>query len=71
MNRDVARQLLLLVNDKEMMDRLMVYASARIEGLRGQLEISKDQDRIREIQGSIQELRRFATLRDEAIRGAE
>ena len=71
MNRDVARQLLLLVNDKEMMDRLMAYALARIEGLRGQLEISKDQDRIREIQGSIQELRRFATLRDEAIRGAE
>ena len=71
MNRDVARQLLLLVNDKEMMDRLMVYALARIEGLRGQLEISKDQDRIREIQGSIEELRRFATLRDEAIRGAE
>ena len=71
MNRDVARQLLLLVNDKEMMDRLTVYALARIEGLRGQLEISKDQDRIREIQGSIQELRRFATLRDEAIRGAE
>ena len=71
MNRDVARQLLLLVNDKEMMDRLTVYALARIEGLRGQLEISKDQDRIREIQGSIAELRRFATLRDEAIRGAE
>ena len=71
MNRDVARQLLLLVNDKEMMDRLQSYALARIEGLRGQLEISKDQDRIREIQGSIQELRRFSTLRDEAIRGAE
>jgi hypothetical protein len=71
MNRDLARQLLLLVNDKEMMDRLQSYAAARIEGLRGQLEISKDHERIREIQGSIQELRRFATLRDEAIRGAE
>lgn len=71
MNRDLYRQLLLLVNDKQMMDRLNLYVAARIEVLRSQLETAKDADRVREIQGSILELRRFLSLRDEAIRGAD
>lgn len=70
MNKDLYRQLLLLVNDKDMMDRLLVYVGNRIETLRTQLETTRDADRIREIQGSILELRRFYTLRDETLKGS-
>jgi hypothetical protein len=43
----------------------------RIEQHRNNLEKQKDRDRILEIQGAIAELRRFTTLRDEVIKGAE
>jgi hypothetical protein len=53
------------------MERLDAYAENRIQQHRDNLEKEKDHDRILEIQGAIRELRRFATLRDEAIKGAE
>jgi len=71
MDRDLCRLLLLLVNEKDNMDRLRAYAEARIEQHRSNLEKQKDRDRILEIQGAIAELRRLATLRDEVIKGAE
>jgi hypothetical protein len=71
MDRDLCRFILLLVNDKDQMDRLQAYAASRIEGHRSNLEKTKDRDRILEIQGAIAELRRLSTLRDEVIKGAE
>ena len=65
------RSLLPLVNDKDQMDRLSEYALKRINQHRDHLEKEKDRDRILEIQGAIRELRRFSTLRDEVIKGAE
>jgi hypothetical protein len=65
------RSLLPLVNDKDQMDRLSEYALNRINQHRDHLEKEKDRDRVLEIQGAIRELRRFATLRDEVIKGAE
>ena len=65
------RRLLIAVNDPTFMPLMLEYVDERIEVLRSQLETSKDLDRVREIQGSIHELRRFKTLRDEVIKGAE
>lgn len=71
MDRDLSRFLLLLVNEKDHMDRLQAYAKHRIEQHRDNLEKQKDRDRILEIQGAIAELHRIATLREEVIKGAE
>ena len=71
MDKSFYRLLLPLVNNKEQMDLLYDYAAARIEGLRDLLEKQKDPQRILEVQGAITELRRFKTLRDEVIKGAE
>ena len=53
------------------MDLLNEYVSARISHYHQQLENTKDHQRVLEIQGAISELRRFKTIRDEAIKGAE
>jgi len=71
MDKSFYRLLLPLVNNKEQMDLLHDYAAARIEGFRDLLEKQKDPQRILEVQGAIAELRRFKTLRDEVIKGAE
>jgi hypothetical protein len=71
MNKDFYRSLLPLVNDKDHFDILIGYADQRIEVLRTLLETCKDPSRILEIQGSITELRRIATLRHETLKGAE
>lgn len=71
MDRDFYRGMLPLVNEKDQMDRLCTYADVRIEQHRDHLEKEKDPSRILEIQGAIKELRRFITLRDEVIKGAE
>lgn len=71
MDKDTSRALLPLVNDKDMMDRLQVYLDYRINKYRDLLEVQKDPNRITEMQGALIELRRFSTLRDEAIKGAE
>jgi hypothetical protein len=71
MGKEFYRSLLPLVNDKDHFDILVEYADQRIEVLRTLLETSKDPSRILEIQGSITELRRIATLRHETLKGAE
>ena len=65
------RRLLIMVNDRQNMDLLHEYVGNRIEVLRSQLETANEIDRIRQIQGSIQELKRFKTLREETIKEAE
>jgi hypothetical protein len=71
MDKDTSRALLPLVNDKDMMERLQVYLDYRINKYRDLLEVQKDHNRITEMQGALIELRRFSTIRDEAIKGAE
>jgi len=71
MDQQFYRSLLLLVNTKDHMDLLHKYVSARIDHFHHQLENTKDHQRVLEIQGSIAELRRFKTLRDEVTKGAE
>jgi len=71
MDKAQYRTFLPLVNNRELMNLLQEYASARIEGCRDLLEKQKDPQRILEVQGAITELRRFKTLRDEVIKGAE
>jgi phage tail tape-measure protein len=71
MDKAQYRKLLPLVNDRDQMNLLHDYAASRIEGLRDLLEKQKDPQRILEVQGAITELRRFKTLRDEVIKGAE
>ncbi|MFZ9012377.1 MAG: hypothetical protein ACO20W_10855, partial [Anaerohalosphaeraceae bacterium] len=70
MDKKFYRSLLILVNDQDTMQRVHEYADTRISTLRDQLETTKSHDRILEIQGSIAELRRIRTLRDEVIKGA-
>ena len=65
------RSLLVLVNNKDVMDHINTYVEARIVVLRDQLETTKGHERLLEIKGSLSELRRFKTLRDEVIKGAE
>jgi hypothetical protein len=71
MDKQFYRTLLILVNDKDVMDKVHSYATARVEVLRNQLEITQDIETICAIQGAIRELRRLETLRDEVIKGAE
>ena len=67
MKKEQFRELLPLVNDHAHYERLKAYALNRIEDLRVFLETQKDPQKIYELQGSISELRRIATLRDEAL----
>ena len=61
----------MLVNDKDQMERLEEYVAERIRHHRDNLEKQKDMNRILEAQGAILELKRFKTLRDEVLKGAE
>ena len=71
MDKKFYRSILLMVNQKDTFEMLQEYVSKRIEILREQLETSLDVDQMRQIQGSIKELKRFKTLRDEVTKGAE
>jgi len=71
MDKQFCKSMLLLVNTPTYMDLLHEYVSVRIAGFHQQLENTKDPHRVLEIQGAIAELRRFKTLRDEMIKGAE
>ena len=53
------------------MELLEAYAKARIEIRRDQLEQTHNPERFKSAQGSIVELRRLLTLRDEVIAGAK
>ena len=67
MDKQTYPDLLPLVNDKGVMELLEKYAKARIELLRDQFEQTQQPDRIEFTQGSIAELRRLLTLREEVI----
>ena len=71
MDKQFCKSMLLLVNTPTYMDLLHEYVSVRIAAYHQQLENIKDHQRVLEIQGAIAELRRFKTLRDEMIKGAE
>lgn len=71
MDKQFYRQILLMVNQKDTYKMLQDYADRRVSLLRHQLESELDIDRIRQLQGSIKELKRFQTLRDEVVKGAE
>lgn len=71
MDKSFFRSLLILVNDKSSFSLVQQYAEGRAETLRHQLEIAKDIERVRELQGAILELRRFKTLREEVIQGSK
>jgi hypothetical protein len=71
MDKKFYRSILLMVNKKDTFEMLQSYADARIDILRDQLEITKDIGAVREIQGMIGELKRFKTLREQVIKGAE
>ena len=63
------QSLLPLVNNKHAMELLKDYARARIEVRRDQLEQTIHPNRFKSTQGSIAELRRLLTLREEVIEG--
>lgn len=71
MDKKQYRDLLVLVNDADKMDLLKDYVGHRINTMRDQLEKLTDVDQIKATQGAIRELRRFYTLRDEVLKGAE
>jgi hypothetical protein len=71
MEKVLAKKILPLVNDVEKYPLLQDYIDNRIETMRNFLENTKDHDKIMEVQGAIAELRRFQTLRDQALEGAK
>lgn len=71
MKVEAAKKLLPLVNDAKTMELLEVYTSGRIEYLRVNLEQCQTAEEMYALQGSIKELRRFATLQGEVRQRAK
>jgi hypothetical protein len=71
MRKEVAKKLLKLVNVKSTTDLLELYMNERIHVLHKQIEQLPDINDIRQAQGSIKELRRLQTLRNEVIAKAK
>lgn len=71
MEKQIAKKILPLVNDVERYPLLQDYIEDRIETMRNFLENTKDHQKVLEVQGAIAELRRFQTLRDQALEGAK
>ena len=71
MIKEVAKQLLPIVNVKKNTDALDVYMEYRVAELHKLLEQHEDIYNINKAQGAIQEIRRLKTLRDEVIAKAE
>lgn len=69
-NQNEFRQFLPLVND-ELFATLQIYANWRITQLRYHLDAESDLNMIYRLQGQIQELKRFKTLRDEVLEGSK
>jgi hypothetical protein len=68
---EIARKLLAVVNNKSSVDALFEYAEERIKQHVKNLIRETDHAKMLAIQGSIQELQRFATLRDEVNQKAK
>lgn len=71
MIKEVAKQLLPIVNVKKNTDALEVYMNHRIDELHKLLEQHEDIYNINKAQGAIQEVRRLKTLRDEVLARTE
>jgi len=71
MEKVLAKSILPLVNDVEKYPLLQRYVENRIDSMRAFLENTKDHTKLMELQGAIAELRRFQTLRDQALEGAK
>ena len=71
MEKEIAKKILPLVNDVEKYPLLQDYIDNRIETMRNFLENTKDHQKVLEVKGAIAELRRFQTLRDQALEGAK
>ncbi len=71
MIKEVAKQLLPIVNVKKNTDALEVYMNHRIDELHKLLEQHEDIYNINKAQGEIKDVRRLKTLRDEVIARAE
>lgn len=71
MNRKIALTVNSVLNVPKITDAINEYIDFRIEILRDSLERTKDLEVIREIQGSIEELRRFRKIREHAIQVLE
>lgn len=71
MSPEVAKKLLAVVNNKNNVDALFEYAEERIKQHVGNLIRETDHKKVLTTQGSIQELQRFATFRDEVIQRAK
>jgi len=67
MDQKLARTLLMSVNDVKVLSALNDYVTFRLERLRDQLETTKDDRRVSELQGAIEEIRRIYRLRDDFI----
>jgi hypothetical protein len=64
MKKKDANELVLFVNTKANMDALNFYVNLRIEELKEAL-VSVPVEELKRVQGKIEELKRFYTLRDE------
>jgi hypothetical protein len=64
MDKELARYLLLLVNEMESYDRLQALIADKIKGHLKNLESTTDTVRIYQIQGAISELRRWEHLKE-------
>ncbi len=71
MHREMARNVLPLVNDEDQYKILQAYVEERIKALQCFLEVQKSHEKMLEIQGAIAELRIFQTLREQANEGAK
>ena len=71
MDKELARSLLLLVNEPASREALNMYQNHRLQLLRTQLESTQTFEETARIQGQIKELRRLETLREEVTKAAE
>lgn len=67
MDKKQAKSLSPIVNSKEVLDTLILYAELRIEENRKYLETASSFEQVKEYQGAIKEMKRFMTLREEVI----
>ncbi len=70
MDKVIARKVLRILNNKELHDILVDYANYRIDDLKEKLTFA-NVDEVRGLQASIRELKRFETLRDEALKAGD
>lgn len=69
--QDIARNLIMLVNSLPVMESLEEYIDWRISQIQKTLAQTSDFNEILRNQGSLRELERFKTLRDEVLADSE